>query len=183
VTLLVVALTGTDHHPFERLVRWVDAAAERRLDVHFMIQYGTSRPPRVAEGVRFIAHDALVALLSEASAVVCHGGPGLITESRQAGHVPLCVPRDPRLGEHVDAHQQRFAAVAGDEGVVRRISHLEEFHDELDSSLAQATLTRALGTRNGTTNGTQTVARALVAAELDDLLAVRPFRLGWLHRS
>ena len=39
-------------------------------------------------------------------------------DARGAGHVPICVPRDPALGEHVDGHQQRFAAVMHDEGMV-----------------------------------------------------------------
>ena len=119
VTALVLALTGTDHHPFDRMVEWVDAAAVRHPDVRFVIQHGLTRPPSVAEGHEFLAHDRLVALLGEASVVVCHGGPGTIMDAREAGHVPLCVPRDPQLGEHVDGHQQRFAAVVGEAGVVR----------------------------------------------------------------
>jgi UDP-N-acetylglucosamine transferase subunit ALG13 len=179
VTQLVVALTGTDHHPFERLVRWIDAAATRRDDVRFVIQYGLSPAPVVAEGHRFLVHDQLVSLLSKASAVVCHGGPGLITEAREAGHVPLCVPRDPDLGEHVDGHQQRFAALAAREGAVRAILSQESFDQELDSVLDGA----AAGHMVWAANGSRAAARALLAAELDELLDVRPFRLARLHRS
>ncbi len=119
----MVALAGTDHHPYERMVEWVDAAAERRPDVRFLVQHGsTTRAPRVAEGAEFLAHDRLVALLREAAVVVCHGGPGTIMDAREAGHVPLCMPRDPALGEHVDGHQQRFAAHVGDAGVVRHVT-------------------------------------------------------------
>ncbi len=58
-----------------------------------------------------MSHDRLEELLAQATVVVCHGGPGTVTEARDAGHVPLCMPRDPELGEHVDDHQQRFAAL------------------------------------------------------------------------
>jgi UDP-N-acetylglucosamine transferase subunit ALG13 len=177
VTQLVVALTGTDHHPFERLVKWVDAAAVRRDDVRFVVQHGLSAPPRVAEGHQFIVHAHLVWLLSTASAVVCHGGPGVITEAREAGHVPLCVPRDPQLKEHVDGHQQRFAAVAAREGLVRTVLSQETFDDELDQTLARA----AEGSDPGTPNNVRVAARALVAAELDQLLDLRPFRVARLH--
>lgn len=176
---LVVAMTGTDHHRFERMVQWVDAAAVRHRDVHFVIQHGAARPPLVAEGHEFLAHDRLVALLTEASVVVCHGGPGLIMEARDAGHVPLCLPRDPHLGEHVDGHQLRFAAVVGREGVVRAISSLETFDHELASALMHAP---GLGTAT-TTSQVRDTARALAAAELDDLIFVRPHRLGRLHRA
>jgi UDP-N-acetylglucosamine transferase subunit ALG13 len=179
VPTLVVALTGTDHHPFERMVQWVDAAAARHRDVRFLIQYGAARPPLVAEGQEFLTHDRLVALLSEATAVVCHGGPGIITEAREAGHVPLCVPRDPHLGEHVDGHQQRFAAVAAGAGVVRVIASLDSFHQELAGAIVHAP---CLG-KDTPPSQVREAARALAAAELDHLISVRPHRLGRRHRA
>lgn len=174
---LVVALAGTDHHPFERLVQWVDAAALRLPDVRFLVQHGSgTRPPRVAEGTPYLSHEALVALLGDAAVAICHGGPGTIMDAREAGHVPLCVPRDPALGEHVDQHQKRFAAVVGREGVVRHVTSETSFHTELDRALAQGSApVRAL--RLVTARDT---ARARVAAELDEvlLLGARPANRG-----
>lgn len=164
---LVLALAGTDHHPFDRLVDWVDAAAGRRPEVRFVVQHGaTTRAPRVAEGVEFLSQDRLRALLAEATAVVCHGGPGTITDAREAGHVPLCVPRDPRLGEHVDGHQQRFAQMVGQAGVVRHVTSAEAFQTALD----QALLLGALPTALESANSARDAARARLAVQLDDLL-------------
>ena len=177
MTALVVALTGTDHHPFERMVRWVDAAALLRRDVHFVVQHGASKPPSVAEGHEFLTHDHLVDLLNEASVVVCHGGPGTIMDAREAGHVPLCVPRDPRLGEHVDGHQQRFAAAVGEAGLVRTISSLGTLQLELGQALLAPT---PLPARQPSL--VREAARAEVAAELNSLMLIRPRRLG-LHRA
>ena len=134
------------------MVEWVDAAAVRHPDVRFVIQHGLTRPPSIAEGHDFLAHDRLVTLLGEASVVVCHGGPGTIMDAREAGHVPLCVPRDPQLGEHVDGHQQRFAAVVGEAGVVHHVSSVDAFHQELDRALEDAP---GLGTTM-TTRGSET---------------------------
>lgn len=171
---LVVALAGTDHHPFDRLVEWVDAAAVRRPDVHFLVQHGSATsPPRVAEGTPFLSHDALVTLLAQASVAICHGGPGTIMDAREAGHVPLCVPRDPALGEHVDEHQKRFAAVVGSEGVVRHVTSAVSFHAELDDALdgalarGSAPVTAILATQARET------ARARLAAELDEVILLR----------
>lgn len=173
MTRLVLALTGTDHHPFDRLVEWTDAAAERHGEVRFLIQYGAARPPRVAEGRDFLGHEVLTDLLVEASVVVCHGGPGIITEAREAGHLPLCVPRDPRLGEHVDGHQQRFAALVGGAGQVLDIRAHEVFERELVVALVR---TPVLGAPEVSWQ-TRDAARAQVAAELDDLMAAeRPRR-------
>ena len=170
---LVVALAGTDHHPFDRMVQWIDAAAVRHPDLHFLIQHGATRPPLVAEGHEFLSHDRLVAVLSEATAVVCHGGPGTITEAVDAGHVPVCVPRDPLLGEHVDGHQQRFARLVGEAGIVRTVSSLDTFHEALD-----AVLTHPPGSGAAlAATRVRDAARAQIAAELDDLICVRPRRL------
>jgi UDP-N-acetylglucosamine transferase subunit ALG13 len=92
-------------------------------------------------------------------------------DAREAGHVPLCVPRDPKLGEHVDGHQQRFAAMVGEAGVVRTVSTREEFDRELDQALQHAS--RSVDARSGE----REAARARLAAELDSLLEARPRRL------
>lgn len=132
---LVVTLLGTDHHPFDRLVGWMDRLA-RSLgdDARVVVQHGHSTAPRVAEGQDFVEHGDLVDLVAAADVVVCHGGPGTIMDARRAGHVPVCVPRDPTLGEHVDAHQQRFAHHVDDIGMV----HLADGYDELDAAVLQA---------------------------------------------
>ncbi len=124
---LVVALVGTDHHPFERLVRWVDAWAGSGA-VRVVIQHGSAHPPEHATGVGVLPADELASLLAGATAVVCHGGPGTIATVRAAGLRPIVVARDPLGKEHVDDHQQRFVAAAaragdvieaGDEGALR----------------------------------------------------------------
>lgn len=179
MTALVVALAGTDHHPFGRMVDWVDAAAERRPDVRFVVQHGATRAPRVADGLDFLTHAALVQLLGEATAVVCHGGPGTIMDAREAGHVPLCIPRDPSLGEHVDGHQQRFAALVSEAGVVRYVADRAEFERELDRALTQsrATAAQEMAIR------TRDAARAKLAAELDGLLLAGSRRRGLVRRA
>ncbi|WP_164477789.1 glycosyltransferase [Nocardioides pantholopis] len=171
---LVVALVGTDHHPFERLVQWVDAAAACRPGVRFVLQHGSSRAPEVAEGHASLAHDHLVELLAQASAVICHGGPGTIMDARDAGHRPLCVPRDPRRGEHVDGHQLRFAEVVAAAGVVRAVGSLPQLDRELDLLLAAPR--GAVSGRAEQDGVAARAARELLAAELDALLSARPRR-------
>lgn len=121
---LIVVLLGTDHHPFARLVRWADSWAHDHPQDRVIVQHGFSPAPAAAEGVAFFSPDDLARLLGSADVVVTHGGPGTMADARAAGHVPVVVPRDPVLGEHVDGHQQRFgrwlsanvlATVVGDE--------------------------------------------------------------------
>ncbi|MEQ6902481.1 glycosyltransferase [Nocardioides sp. YIM 152588] len=164
---MVLVLVGTDHHPFERLVDWADALASLHPELRVVVQHGATRPPRTAEGHANIGYRELNALLSESSVVVCHGGPGVITEAREAGHVPLCVPRDPAHGEHVDGHQLRFAAVVGAAGVVRDIRSFDHLTEEVERSLARPG--RPVG--SVTHGDAREVARSRVAAELDEVIA------------
>jgi len=173
VTALVLALTGTDHHPFDRMVRWVDAAAARHRDVRFVVQHGATRPPLVAEGHDFLGQASLAALIAQAAVVVCHGGPGTILDAREAGHVPLCVPRDPDLGEHVDGHQQRFVALVGEAGVVRDVRSRASFDQELAEALGRGAPARV----SVPVSVLRDAARARAALELDGLMSSGRTRL------
>lgn len=135
----VLAVVGTDHHPFDRLVQWVDDWAEDR-DVPTLVQYGSASPPQHAAGVRLLPHDRLGDLLRDATAVVCHGGPATIADARAAGHRPLVVPRDPRHGEHVDEHQILFAERLLQRGEIDLPRGREELWLRLDAVLADPQL-------------------------------------------
>lgn len=104
----VVAVCGTHHQPFDRLVRALDAmASESTVDV--WIQYGDSTPPSHADGARVVARDALQERIAGADVVVTHGGPGAIWDALDARRATVVVPRRRRHGEHVDDHQVAFA--------------------------------------------------------------------------
>jgi hypothetical protein len=84
VLLRVFATVGTDCHPFDRLVTWMDAwAAQAGSRAKVVVQHGSSRAPAVAEAIDFLPHDALREEISSSDVVVSHGGPA--TQSRSAG--------------------------------------------------------------------------------------------------
>ena len=114
---VVVATVGSDHHPFDRLIRWVDRWAAAHPDADVWCQYGTSAAPVHAAGERFAAADDLLARIAGASAVVTAAGPGTVMEIRAAGTRPIVVPRRSSLEEHVDDHQRAFARTLADAGV------------------------------------------------------------------
>lgn len=105
----LLVMVGTDVHPFDRLIDWVDNWLQSRENaVDCLVQYGSSRSPKVARGRNFLPGAELKQAVAGATVVVCHGGPATIAEVRASGRLPLVVPRSPDLGEHVDDHQQRF---------------------------------------------------------------------------
>lgn len=134
---LVFVSVGTDHHPFERMVRWVDAWSRRRTDIEVVIQHGEAAGPSHATARAYLAHSELVHHIAQASVVVSHGGPATIAEAWRAGLIPLVMPRSHALGEHVDDHQQAFATVLADREQVVRIGSEDELFAALDRALAE----------------------------------------------
>jgi len=118
---------GTDHHPFERLISWAEHWAARMPDWDVQIQHGRTRPPVHGTGFAFCEHQRLQELFEISDVIVTHGGPATITEARRRGHRPIVVPRDPRLGEHVDDHQQLFSRRLGRNGVVELAETEDDF--------------------------------------------------------
>jgi UDP-N-acetylglucosamine transferase subunit ALG13 len=119
--LLLVAV-GTDHHPFARLLDWVGHWSAAHPSWQVAVQHGATPAPGYGRTFAYCGHEELLGLIAAADVVVTHGGPATITQARAAGHVPVVVPRQPALGEHVDDHQVLFARRLGAAGVV----HLAE---------------------------------------------------------
>ena len=135
---LVVVSVGTDHHPFGRVVDWVDRWLARggadRADC--VVQYGSAPAPRWGKGHAYLEHAEFTELVARSAVVVCHGGPATITECRRLGRVPVVVPRRPEHGEHVDNHQVLFSARLADKKLVHLASSEEELATLLDDALA-----------------------------------------------
>ncbi len=84
---LVFVTVGTDHHPFDRLIQWVDTWLEQRGDgeVDCVIQSGTSARPTRTESTDYLDAEAMAGLMDKANVVVCHGGPGTIMLASSRG--------------------------------------------------------------------------------------------------
>ncbi|HSD03134.1 MAG TPA: glycosyltransferase [Gaiellales bacterium] len=111
---------GTDFHPFDRLCRWVDAWLADGGDqiARCFVQTGTSTPPTRAEHGQYLGHEQMEAMMREAAAVVCHGGPGTIMLAATMGKRPIVVPRRKAAGEHVDDHQHAFTRRIAADGAI-----------------------------------------------------------------
>jgi UDP-N-acetylglucosamine transferase subunit ALG13 len=132
----VFATVGTDHHPFDRLIEWVDRwAAARGGAVDVLVQSGTAHPPRNVAWTPFITQEQATEALHRATAVVCHAGPGTVMSCRSIGLIPIVVPRTVRLGEHVDDHQVSFA---------RRMAEGDQVRVAESASQLEALLDRAI---------------------------------------
>lgn len=115
---LVFVTVGSDYHPFDRLISWVDSwlADGGSQRATCIMQYGTATRPRLARGEAFMAHDEVLTLMRAATVVVAQGGPMTLIEARRQGRMPLAVPRTRALGEVVDDHQHDFCRHMAEQG-------------------------------------------------------------------
>lgn len=127
---MILVTLGTHARPMDRLVVALDELLESgRLDEEVVITaaaYG--RLPDRARALPVQPFDVLSEMTRTARAIITHGGPASIALALSEGHAPIVVPRDPRLQEHVDDHQIRFAnwlATRRDIAVVSEMSSLE----------------------------------------------------------
>ncbi|MEO6629183.1 MAG: glycosyltransferase [Aquihabitans sp.] len=126
---------GTDHHPFDRLVGWVDRWAERNPAVEVLIQRGNSAEPTFATSIPLMGYDELVGAMAAADAVVAQGGPAGIVDARSVGHRPIVVARRPELHEHVDGHQVRFTRWMAERGTITLADDEAELGRLLDQAI------------------------------------------------
>lgn len=132
----ILIILGTDHHPFVRLCDWADEWVSQHPGDEVVVQCGSTRPPSRAVGIEMFTPQCLVEELNNVDAAITHGGPGSIATVRASGLRPIIVPRNPRLGEHVDDHQMRFSAWAATHDLGDVVSDLAELGRSLERQLA-----------------------------------------------
>jgi UDP-N-acetylglucosamine transferase subunit ALG13 len=135
---LVFLTVGTDHHPFDRVVHWLDAWLESGAEdrVRCLVQHGASRPSALAPSREFLTYDEMDEAIQDAAVIVSHGGPGTIMMAAEAGKVPIVVPRVRALREHVDDHQVLFAERLRAERTIALADSESKFRQFVDRALA-----------------------------------------------
>jgi UDP-N-acetylglucosamine transferase subunit ALG13 len=104
---VIFVTVGTHPQPFSRLLDALGPLAE--LD-ELVVQHGAGPAPAEATlAEAFLPAREVVDLVQHARAVVMHAGIGSFLVAWRAGHVPILVPRQRALGEHVDDHQAEIA--------------------------------------------------------------------------
>ena len=133
----VLVIVGTDHHPLNRLITWVNEWLSRHPEQvsDFFVQWGSATVRPACDGAQIVTTERLRTLLDDARMVICHGGGGSISDAWTAGVVPIVVPRLPQLGEHVDDHQIHFSAKLAELGRIRVAQSQAEFTGLLDESI------------------------------------------------
>jgi UDP-N-acetylglucosamine transferase subunit ALG13 len=128
---------GTDHHPFDRLIGWINdwlGQHPERIGA-FAVQWGSASVEPVCPGQRFLDAGQLDAMLDDADVIICHGGPGSMADAWARGQMPIAVPRLRRLGEVVDDHQVAFCRKLAGQGRIRLAEDPAVLADLLDEAI------------------------------------------------
>ena len=109
---MILVVLGTHPQPMNRLLAHLDEMVDAgHIHEPVIVQAAVyDYAPRRLETLGILPHAALVELIRAAEVVVSHAGPGSLATIRMEGRVPVVVPRSPRQAEHVDGHQERYAA-------------------------------------------------------------------------
>lgn len=140
----ILVTVGTDHHPFDRLIRWVNdwIRANPGSAETVFVQSGTASVAPACPAADFLGVHRLGELLDSADVHVCHGGPGAIADAWQRGHVPVVVPRLRKFGEVVDDHQLDFCVKLAELEYVRLALGPEELARHINEACSGQPLDR-----------------------------------------
>jgi UDP-N-acetylglucosamine--N-acetylmuramyl-(pentapeptide) pyrophosphoryl-undecaprenol N-acetylglucosamine transferase len=104
-----VVIVGSQY-PFDRMVRRITEILPP--DVEVLWQTGRTDVTGLAIDARpMVSHRELRDAIDSADVVISHAGVGAALDALDSGVVPVMIPREAKLGEHIDDHQQDLAVV------------------------------------------------------------------------
>ncbi len=131
----IFVTVGLERKPYPRLLNAVDHAVVCNwLPSDTLVQYGhTPFVSTCCKKVRFLSFDKLRDTMREADLVISHGGVGSILLTLEVGTIPLVVPRQSGLREHVDNHQIEFVKKMEEQGRILAAYTIRDFNRILES--------------------------------------------------
>jgi UDP-N-acetylglucosamine transferase subunit ALG13 len=132
---MIFVTVGTDHHPFDRLIREVDLLKKnKRIEDEIFIQTGASLyRPKFCSYSKFIPFNEIVERMKQAKIIITHGGPGTIMLALYYNKVPIAFPRKKKYGEVVDDHQVIFSKKLDKEGQIIAAYDIDEIGHSVEN--------------------------------------------------
>lgn len=108
---MIFLTVGAERFPFDRLIKYVDEISLiNNIGGRVFGQIGTSKYlPSNFEYKRFLSFKEMLDRLKESKIIISHAGVGSTILSFSLKKIPILVPRQHELGEHIDNHQIEFA--------------------------------------------------------------------------
>jgi len=126
---MIYVTLGTMFLDFERLIRKMDAIAEKTGE-RVIVQLGLSKlVPSHCEHFGFKSHDEILEIQQQARLLVCHAGIGVTLDALRARRPFVLVPRLKRFNEHLNDHQIEIAHAVARRGWGRMVMDIEELEE------------------------------------------------------
>lgn len=131
---MIFVTVGTHEQPFNRLIEYIDHMKQNEIikeDVIMQTGYSTYKP-KSCTWSSLLSYKKMQDYVKNARIVITHGGPSSIFMPLQLGKVPVVVPRQKVLGEHINDHQVEFLkALDKRMKILIPVYEIEELQDKL----------------------------------------------------
>jgi UDP-N-acetylglucosamine transferase subunit ALG13 len=128
---------GNTHQPFTRLLHAV-AANALDLPQPVIVQHGhTPFGSNACRAVPFFEMSEFERLIAGSSLIIVQAGGGGILHALRSGKVPVVVPRQQRLGEHIDDHQVSWGRALSKTGRVVLVEDVSQLMLGVRQALGQ----------------------------------------------
>ena len=133
---MILVITGTEVHPFDRLLKHVDGLVESgQITEEVFVQRGhTPYEPKHCKWEKLISFGEMSDKVRSASVIVTHAGAGTTLLCMQFKRQPIIVPRFKKFGEQIDDHQLPFARKLDEFGLVRTVWEIEDLAEAIDAA-------------------------------------------------
>lgn len=143
--MIKVAL-GTEKFSFHRVLEWIDRAIDDGLissEEEIIVQSGSTKYTSKHGNMTLIPtipYGEQMENFKKAQMCIIHAGIGNFLDFADLHKMPIIIPRDPKLGEHLDNHQMDFTEVAKQElGLLVAFTY-EEFADAIKNYKSEQVL-------------------------------------------
>jgi len=142
----VLVTLGSERFPFARMIDMVRRILPLGTDVVW--QTGHTSVPRDLPGrvVPWMSFTDMATQMARADVVVTHAGVGSVLAALDQGRVPLVLPRERRLGEHVDDHQSALVSLLRHRGLAVQLTNSTATSDKILEQMAGACVDRSMVT-------------------------------------
>lgn len=132
---MIFVTVGTHEQSYDRLVKKIDTLVENgeiKEDVFIQLGY-TNYKPKYCRYAQLISNDMMDDYTRNARIVITHGGPGSIMLPFSYGKIPIVVPRQHEMGEHVDNHQVRFTQKLESQKKVLAVYNIDDLQNSIQN--------------------------------------------------
>lgn len=128
---MILITLGSQKFQFDRLLQFADDLIETGIitDKVYAQSGYSNYLPKYYRHDAFIDRERLNELMSESTAIITHGGTGIITTALKMDKKVIVVPRKCEFGEHVDNHQYQIVTNFQQQGYILSADDLDSLRD------------------------------------------------------